>query len=144
MWINKNARIIITTKTCDNKCINPSLHSVALRQRNVFLCPIFSTWFFKWLVWKVSKNSPIRCGSHYQASLEGETSCSDTWSQEHMVWEKGKIICFSNLIENEHTTYVCVYESVEKTFVRFYDFLFYFACSEIPFFFSLPQGNVMQ
>jgi len=26
---------------------------------------------------------------------------------------------------------VCVYEGVEKTFVRFYDFLFYFACSEI-------------
>ncbi len=39
---------------------------------------------------------------------------------------------------------VCVYEGVEKTFVKFYDFLFYFACSEIQFFFSLPQGNVAQ
>ncbi len=40
--------------------INPLLHSVALRQ--VFL---------------MSHN--------HQAPFEGETSCSDTWSQEHMV-----------------------------------------------------------
>ncbi len=40
---------------------------------------------------------------------------------------------------------MCVYEGVEKTFVRFYDFFyFYFACSEIQFFFPLPQGNVAQ
>ncbi len=37
-----------------------------------------------------------------------------------------------------------VYEGVEKTFVRFYKFFIYFACSEIQFFFSLPQGNVAQ
>ncbi len=28
---------------------------------------------------------------------------------------------------------VCVYEGVGKTFVRFYDFLFYLACSEIQY-----------
>ncbi len=39
---------------------------------------------------------------------------------------------------------VCVYEGVVKTFVRFYDFKIDFACSEIQFFFSLPQGNIEQ
>jgi len=47
---------------------------------------------------KVSKNSPIRFGSHYRAPFEGGTSFSDTWSEKHMLWEEGKIICFSNLI----------------------------------------------
>ncbi len=43
-----------------------------------------------------------------------------------MVWE-GKIICFSKSYLKWHELYiknVCVYEGVEKTFVRFYDFLF--------------------
>ncbi len=39
---------------------------------------------------------------------------------------------------------MCVCVGIEKTFVRFYEFLFYFACSEIQFFFPLPQGNVAQ
>ncbi len=41
-------------------------------------------------------------------------------------------------------TLLCVYEGVGKTLVRVYDFVFYFACLEIHFLFSLPQGNVAQ
>jgi len=47
---------------------------------------------------KVSKNSPIRFGSHHQATFEGGKSFSGTWSQEHMLWVKSKITCFSDLI----------------------------------------------
>ncbi len=37
-------------------------------------------------------------------------------------------------------TLLCVYEGVGKTLVRVYDFVFYFACLEIHFFFFIASG----
>ncbi len=60
--------------------------------------------------------------------------------------EKARLLALVILFKNDmNCTYKkCVDEDEEETSVRFYDFLFYRACSEIQFFFSLPRGNVAQ
>ncbi len=63
-----------------------TLYCIVLPSGNgkFFLMPcevhVFLNDFNQLKYFKSIKNSPIRCGSHYQAPFEGETSCSNTWS----------------------------------------------------------------